>query len=118
MWCPWGGWLALALPSVWILPAVLTPGPHLPSYLHHVEAALTVLGAPMLSWLLSKILLPDYDELPWLHRLGAVGVTVIVGVLTFLLGRFNYLFLTCADFDLSGNDTPPHCAHGAPLQHL
>ncbi|MGV9346987.1 hypothetical protein ACWDSD_19640 [Streptomyces spiralis] len=50
-----------------------------------------------------RILLSDYDELLWLHRLGAVGVTAIVGVLAFLLGKFNYLFLICADFDLSGN---------------
>jgi hypothetical protein len=72
----------------------------------------------MLAWLLSKVLLPDYAELPLVLRLGAVGVTVVVGVLAFLLGKFNYLFLTCADFDVSGNNTPPGCARGAPYQHL
>ncbi|MGW0882284.1 hypothetical protein [Streptomyces sp. NPDC002671] len=114
---PSGGWLALALPSLWVILAILTPGPHIPLYLHYLEVGLTVVGAPMLAWLLSKILLPDYAELPRFHRLGAVGVTIAVGVLAFLLGKFNYLFLTCADFDLSGNNTPPHCAQGGPL-HL
>ncbi|MGW7363889.1 hypothetical protein ACWGI8_10775 [Streptomyces sp. NPDC054841] len=112
---PRGGWLALFLPSLWIILAILTPRTHPSAYLHYFEVALTMMGAPVLAWLLSKILVPDYAELPLLHRLGAVGVTIAVGVLAFLLGKFNYLFLTCADFDISGNNTPPHCAHGAPF---
>lgn len=32
-------------------------------------------------------------------------------------GKFNDLFLTCADFDVSGNNTPPGCAQGPPF-HL
>ncbi|MFF4547407.1 hypothetical protein ACFY1J_24785 [Streptomyces sp. NPDC001406] len=112
---PLGGWLALALPSVWVLLAILAPTTHGPPYLHYFEVVLTVVGAPMLAWLLSKILVPDYAELPLFHRLGAAGVTIALGVLAFLLGKFNYLFLTCADFDLSGNNTPPRCAHGAPF---
>ncbi|MFD7626549.1 hypothetical protein ACFV7Q_10980 [Streptomyces sp. NPDC059851] len=112
---PWGGWIALLLPSVWILLAIVTPKAHGFPYLHYIEALLTLVGAPMLTWLLSRILVPDYAALPVFQRLVAVAATLAVGVLAFLLGKFNYLFLTCADFDVSGNNSPAHCAHGGPF---
>ncbi|WP_326819746.1 hypothetical protein [Streptosporangium sp. NBC_01756] len=115
---PWAGWVALALPSVWIVLAVMARRTHGAHYLHYFEVVLTLVGAPTLTWLLSRILLPDYAELPELHRLRAVLVTIAVGILAFLLGKFNYLFLTCADFDISGNNTPPGCAPGPPLHLL
>ncbi|MBB2910642.1 hypothetical protein FHS43_001905 [Streptosporangium becharense] len=115
---PWAGWIALALPSVWIVLAVVAPRSHGFRYLHYFEVVLTLVGAPALTWLLSRILLPEYAELPERYRLRAVAVTIAVGVLAFLLGKFNYLFLTCADFDVSGNNTPPGCANGPPFHLL
>ncbi|WP_157858066.1 hypothetical protein [Streptomyces durhamensis] len=112
---PWGGWVALSLPSVWVVLAIAAPKTHGFPYLHYFEAVLTLVGAPMLTWLLSWILVPDYAALPVLQRLGAVAATVVVGILAFLLGKFNYLFLTCADFDVSGNNSPAHCARGEPF---
>ncbi|MFD4140962.1 hypothetical protein [Streptomyces sp. NPDC058572] len=109
---PWGGWIALAVPSVWILLAIVAPRSHGYPYLHYFEALFTLAGAPMLTWLLSRILVPDYAVLPIRQRLGAVAVTLIIGVLAFMLGKFNHLFLTCADFDVSGNNSPGSCASG------
>ncbi|MFK0256367.1 hypothetical protein [Streptomyces sp. NPDC090445] len=110
---PWGGWIALSLPSAWIVLAIVTPKSHGYPYVHYFEVVLTVVGAPVLAWLLSRLLVPDYAALPTFQRLGAVSVTIIVGVLAFLLGTFNYLFLTCADFEASGNNAPAGCAKGA-----
>ncbi|MFG3016811.1 hypothetical protein ACGFZB_41475 [Streptomyces cinerochromogenes] len=115
---PWGGWIALTLPSVWIVLAIVAPRTHGFPYLHYLEVVLTLVGAPMLAWLLTRILLPDYAALRGRERLGAVGVTLVVGVLAFLLGKFNYVFLTCADFDVSGNNVPAHCASGGTFHHL
>ncbi|WP_406169089.1 hypothetical protein [Streptomyces sp. NBC_00996] len=115
---PWGGWIALSLPSVWIILAIVAPRGHGFPYLHYFEAALSLVGAPMLTWLLSRILVSDYAALPLLQRLGAVAVTVAIGVLAFLLGKFNYLFLTCSDFDVSGNNSPAGCAHGKPFNRF
>ncbi|WP_406471933.1 hypothetical protein [Streptomyces sp. NBC_01615] len=112
---PWGGWVGLSLPFLWIVLAAVAPPSHGFPYLHYAEALLTLVGAPMLAWLLSRILVPDYAALPVFQRLGAVAATIVVGVLTFLLGKFNYLFLTCADFDVSGNNSPAHYAHGKPF---
>ncbi|MGW4689496.1 hypothetical protein ACWEPM_32020 [Streptomyces sp. NPDC004244] len=112
---PRGGWIALAMPSAWIVLAVVAPKSHGFPYLHYSEAVLTLVGAPVLAWLLTRILVPDYAALPLLQRLGAVGVTIVIGVLAYLLGQFNDLFLTCADFEVSGNNAPAGCAHGAPF---
>ncbi|MCA2220329.1 hypothetical protein [Nonomuraea aurantiaca] len=114
----WAGWVALMLPSAWIVLAFIAPRTHGVRYLHYFEVVLTLAGAPALAWLLSRILLPDYAELPELHRLRAIAVTIAVGILAFLLGKFNHLFLTCADFDVSGNNTPPGCAQGPPFHLL
>ncbi|MFE3455867.1 hypothetical protein ACFXJ8_43910 [Nonomuraea sp. NPDC059194] len=75
---------------------------------------MTLLAAPVLAWLLSRILLSDYDELSIPKRLGAVAITIVIGILAFLLGKYNHLFLTCTDFDISGNDLPSGCARGGP----
>ncbi|GAA4998675.1 hypothetical protein [Streptomyces siamensis] len=113
---PWGSWAALLLPSLWIVLGMTAPISKGFHYLHYFEVAVTILSAPYLTWLLSKILLSDYDELPTAQRFGAVGITLLIGILAFLLGKFNYLFLTCADFDVSGNNTPPGCAKGPPYR--
>ncbi|MEU6587824.1 hypothetical protein ABZ923_01060 [Streptomyces sp. NPDC046881] len=115
---PWGGWLALALPSVWIGLAIVAPRADGFHYLHYFEVVLTLVCAPMLTWLLSRLFLPDYSALPVHARLGAVAVTLVAGLLAFLLGKFNFLFLSCADFDMSGNNTPAHCSHGRPLNRV
>ncbi|WP_084960349.1 hypothetical protein [Thermoactinospora rubra] len=115
---PWGGWIALALPSIWIVLAIVTRrSPGFP-FLHYFEVVLTLVGAPLLTWLLTSVLLPDYAALPVPHRLRAIGVTIVVGVLAFLLGKFNHLFLTCADFAVSGNNDPANCAPGRPFHLL
>lgn len=112
---PWSGRAALSLPTIWIFVAAAAPKRHGWTYVHYFEAALTLVAAPVLTWLLTRVLVPDYAELPGLQRLGAVVVTVAVGVLAFLLGKFNYLFLTCGDFVVSGNDRPPSCISGPPF---
>ncbi|MFC0601267.1 hypothetical protein [Streptomyces palmae] len=108
--------IALLLPSIWIVLGMAAPRSKGFHYLHYLEVVITILSAPYLTWLLSKILLPDYHELPSAQRFGAVGITAVMGILAFLLGQFNYLFLTCADFDVSGNNTPPGCAQGPPFR--
>ncbi|MFB7757960.1 hypothetical protein ACFC18_51735 [Streptomyces sp. NPDC056121] len=114
---PWRNWIALLIPSAWIVLGMTAPRSRGFHYLHYIEVAITILGAPYLTWLLSKILMSDYDELPAAERYGAVGITVAIGIIAFLLGKFNDLFLTCADFDVSGNNNPPGCAPGPPF-HL
>ncbi|MGW6751793.1 hypothetical protein [Streptomyces sp. NPDC055006] len=113
---PWRSWIALLLPSFWIVLGMTAPRSKGFHYLHYFEVAITILSAPFLTWLLSKILLSDYDDLPAVERFGAVGITLAIGIIAFLLGKFNYAFLTCADFNVSGNNTPPGCAQGPPFR--
>ncbi|MET7513216.1 hypothetical protein ABZS88_07015 [Streptomyces sp. NPDC005480] len=113
---PWSNRIALLLPTLWIVVGMVAPTGSSFHYIHYFEVVITVVSAPYLTWLLTKILLSDYDELPAVRRFEAVGITVAIGVLAFLLGKFNYLFLTCADFNESGNNTPPGCAQGPPFR--
>ncbi|MFB6672342.1 hypothetical protein ACFCWG_08075 [Streptomyces sp. NPDC056390] len=113
---PWGSWSALLLPSIWIVLGMTAPRSGGFHFLHYFEALITLVAAPYLTWLLSKILLSDYHELPVAQRFMAVGITVAIGIIAFLLGKYNDLFLTCADFDVSGNNAPPGCAKGPPFR--
>ncbi|WP_406262327.1 hypothetical protein OH779_07305 [Actinacidiphila glaucinigra] len=74
---------------------------------------ITLVSASCVTWLLSS-LLSDHHRLPAAHRFRAVGITVAIGLPAFLLRKFNHLFLTCADFSDSGNNTPRDCAPGPP----
>ncbi|WP_406427041.1 hypothetical protein [Streptomyces sp. NBC_00147] len=113
---PWSSWIALLLPSLWIVLGATAPRSGGFHYLHYLEALITLAGAPYLTWLLSEILLSDYHELPAAQRFMAVGITVAIGIMAFLLGKYNDLFLTCADFNVSGNNAPPGCAQGPPFR--
>ena len=36
-------------------------------------------------------------------------IAVIIGMIGYSIGSHNYLFLTCSDFKISGNDLPTNC---------
>ena len=38
------------------------------------------------------------------------GIVIMIGVVGFLIGRNNHIFLTCEDFKVSGNALPARCA--------
>lgn len=41
-------------------------------------------------------------------------ITVVVALVGFGVGRYNYVFLTCDDFKISGNDLPANCRQVQP----
>jgi hypothetical protein len=105
----------LALPSVWIVTSMATSGWReslLGGALAVVNGVITLALAPFLVWLLLRLLAAEYVSLPFRTRWGVVAVTVAVTAAAFALGKLNGLFLTCHDFTVSGNDTPPGCALG------
>ncbi|MGA8117106.1 MAG: hypothetical protein WCA46_26015 [Actinocatenispora sp.] len=106
-------WIALTLPSVWIVLSILTPpgGEGVQGLVVNiVSAVLTLVGTPFLAWLLLRIVIVGYVELSRRQRLTAVLITVIIAVISLVLGEIHHLYLTCADFTISGNDTPRGCS--------
>lgn len=77
-----------------------------------VAIVLTLAGIPFLAALVLRVTISGYEQIPSRRRLVAAGLVVIVAIASFGLGKFNNRFLTCDDFIVSGNDTPPGCAQG------
>jgi len=111
----WARRLALLIPSLWLLLAFALPeaGPEPWSRaLFYLAIVLTLAGAPFIAALLLRVTIAGYEQIPSRRRLVAAAVVGFVAIVAFGLGQFNNRFLTCNDFIVSGNDTPPGCAQG------
>jgi hypothetical protein len=111
----WPRRLALLIPSLWLLLALAIPeGGSEPwsRALFYLAIVLTLAGTPFLAALLLRVTIAGYEQIPSRRRLVAAAVVGIVAIAAFGLGQFNNRFLTCNDFIISGNDTPPGCAEG------
>ncbi len=105
-------WLTLGLPTLWIAVSIASNATNDVANLAVLgaSAVLTLVGAPFLTWVLLRIVVAGYVELSRRQRMAAVLITAGVGVVAFVLGDINYLFLTCEDFLISGKSAPPDCA--------
>ncbi|MER7044858.1 hypothetical protein [Streptomyces jumonjinensis] len=114
---PRHGWVypaCLMLPTVWIGLAAAIPhkGGTPRELLFLAGGVLSIIGTPLLTWLLLRILLFGDSELSTRQQRRIVGAIAVVGVLAFTLGKLNHVFLTCGDFDISGNSVPHGCRPG------
>ncbi|GLF94929.1 hypothetical protein [Streptomyces yaizuensis] len=114
---PSHGWVyaaCLALPTVWLGIAALVPhrGGTSRELLFLAGGILSIIGTPLLTWLLLRILLFGEAELSARQQRRIVGAIAVVGLLAFTLGRLNDVFLTCGDFNISGNSVPHGCRPG------
>jgi hypothetical protein len=101
--------------SLWLLLAIaVPPGESEPwsRALFYLATVLTLAGIPFLTALLLRVTIAGYEQIPSRRRLVAAAVVALVAIASFGLGQFNNRFLTCSDFIVSGNDTPPGCAQG------
>ncbi|WP_328887890.1 hypothetical protein [Streptomyces sp. NBC_00316] len=110
----WVYWACLALPSAWLVLAAVVPrsGNWQGEALFLAGGIISIIGAPLLVWLLLHLLLFGESELSSHQRRTVIGVVVIVGGLAYGLGQLNDVFLTCGDFDISGNSVPHGCRPG------
>lgn len=75
-----------------------------------ISLGVGVISLPYSAFVVVSILNPDLMDLKTRKTqllIGAVGVFFIVA--GFTVGANNYLFLSCADFKVSGNDLPANC---------
>jgi hypothetical protein len=111
----WARRLALLIPSLWLLLAFALPEAGRAPWsraLFYLAIVLTLAGTPFIAALLLRVTIAGYEQIPSRRRLVAAAVVGIVATAAFGLGQFNNRFLTCNDFIISGNDTPPGCAPG------
>lgn len=61
--------------------------------------------------MIARLLAPDYFTLPGRRIKAAVVATVaVIAVAGYLVGRYNYRFLTCEEFEITGEHPPANCA--------
>ncbi|MBS1905840.1 MAG: hypothetical protein JST33_04570 [Actinobacteria bacterium] len=114
----WWRVVALAVPSLWLALAFTPENPTgglAVVILDLIAVVVGLLGIPFTLWTLVGILWPEtFSALSRGVRWAIAGIVVAVAVGSFLLGVFNGRFLTCQDFELSGNSRPPGCVSATP----
>lgn len=111
--------LVLALPSVWLLVSFLAQRQAEDDYVAFLVdvAAITavLLGIPFTLAVLLQIIWPQFrTETSRRSRWLIIATTTAVVVASYLLGMNHAEFLTCEDFDISGNARPAGCVPFEP----
>ena len=109
-------WVATAIPTLWVLIMLADRAALGDIWIRHVMTVvgfLVVLGLlPYLSVVLASVVYPDFTKmnrtLPKIGIATVIGIMVIVG---YLVGANHQKFLTCDDFELSGQFVPENCSH-------
>jgi len=109
----WPRLIALSIPSVWLALFFINDsgtGDLLAAIVTLVGALAGLIGIPFTLWTLCRVLWPDlFTDFRPRARAGVAAVVILMAVAAFLLGVFQNRFLTCEDFDVSGNSRPPGC---------
>jgi hypothetical protein len=110
------GWwaLALLLPSLWLALAIeFAPGSR--PELAWLGTAVTLLGAPVMVWILIRFASPELvEEAEPRDRVVVVAAVLVVVLGAYGVGTIQERIFTCDDFTISGNSQPPGCTPGAP----
>lgn len=114
----WPRIVALLVPTLWLFLAFLDDASTGDAYSVTVDLIGTIVGLagiPFTLWTLVQVLWPElFSELRLRARVAVVVTVVLIAVASLTLGIFQDRFLTCQDFEISGNSTPPGCVRVAP----
>jgi hypothetical protein len=108
----WG--LALLLPTLWLALAIeFAPGSR--PELAWFGTLVTLIGAPVMLWILVRFASPDLvEDAEPRDRLVVVTAVAVVVLGAFGIGTIQERIFTCEDFSISGNSQPPGCTPGPP----
>jgi hypothetical protein len=81
---------------------------------YHILVVTVVAVLPIITWVVARLLAPNYFTLPDRRaKIAVIAIVVVVTLLGYALGRFNNRFLTCGDFQVAGDDLPKNCVHNS-----
>ena len=105
---------ALLVPTLWLILAFTADADSAGLLIAAVDllgAAVGLVGIPATILVLARIIWPDLSRgATRSQRVIAVAIVAAIGAAAYALGANHALFLTCADFTISGNSEPPGCA--------
>ncbi|MEM6281931.1 MAG: hypothetical protein AAF787_07040 [Chloroflexota bacterium] len=109
----WGA-LAIMIPSIWLVLILVLPGDAASTHIalrvtRVIVEIVTILTLPYISYLLLVIFQPQAIHIPWRLLLRLFAVIIAIGILGYVIGSNNHLFITCGDFEISGQDIPTNC---------
>ncbi|MEL7235479.1 MAG: hypothetical protein AAGK74_13345 [Chloroflexota bacterium] len=109
----WGG-VAIAIPSLWLILVLFLPADSAETpiglrILLWVIQAITVLNVPYIAYILIDIFLPQAIQFSRRLILRLIVVLVVIAGLAYTIGNNNSYFITCEDFQISGQDVPADC---------
>lgn len=108
----WTGRLALLLPTLWIALQSLTVTGLVSiddNVINWFAAAVTGVALPFLAYALVGAVNPAYIDLPQRNKRAIIISVLVFAGIGAVMGVRNDLFLTCEDFEVSGNDQPVNC---------
>lgn len=113
---PWQGRFLLALPTVWLVMAVLVdvesyrPDSPVTWALWLVTLASALLTFPYLLYVIILAMVPNIERLTNPKLLAALfGILIVMAGAGYVLGIHHDLFLTCDNFKTGGHDIPENC---------
>jgi uncharacterized membrane protein YwzB len=106
----------MALPTVWFLVTALDhqTNTNLNGLIIAIGVLVYFVGLPYTLWVVFSLTYSDLVQLPRLLAMKVGVFLVTVGVIGYLVGSFNFLFLNCEDFKISGSDLPANCRPAMP----
>lgn len=110
----WRGRFVMLLPTVWLLLVLVSDAPAqdqaATGLVFWVSIAVIVLALPYLLYVIVLVITPDLVGLKDRRLLAALaGIVLAIGLIGYGVGVRNELFVTCYEFQVSGNDLPPRC---------
>ena len=107
-------WIATAIPTLWVLIGLAERAAPDEIMIRHVLTILgfiAVLGCiPYMAMVLASVIYPDFMKMD--RTLPKIGISIVLATMVlvgYLLGANHQKFLTCEDFELSGQFVPENC---------
>ena len=109
----WAGRLLLLVPTLWmVMAAIADPSrPEDPAtrLIFGTTIFVTVVCLPFVAWILVSAINPEFSHLSMRSRVAIFGAVAFFAIAGWLIGNRHDIFLTCEDFEVSGNFVPKTC---------
>ncbi|NDJ62913.1 MAG: hypothetical protein GYB67_17465 [Chloroflexi bacterium] len=120
---PFGGWrlFTLLIPTLWLVVSALVPADTrqwapLVTVIVIITQILTLASFPYILYTVLLIVQAEMLLVPRRMLVSLVLITLVIGMVGFVVGANHNYFVQCYDFRVSGNYEPPDCIDWLPTE--